>query len=137
MEFLKKYEILRGHFVRLLLLIIFEEVDNLRSSISISKCLSRIKELDNQDRDDFIEELRNQALNEIRLAVQNIIRRKNINPICNFIIHVHPRRFVFYGEIGVTKKCTSNSLYKICLPIECWVKSDMSVSQNEFFVVVE
>ena len=108
----------------------------MRSSINISYCLSRINESVNQDRADFVEELRSEALNEIRRAVQ-IIRRRNVNPIGSIIVHVHPRRFIFYGEIGVAHKCTSDCLYKTCLPIDCWIRSDINISQNEFFVMVE
>lgn len=112
----------------------------MRSSISISKSLLRMSELNNRERDSFVEELRNQALNEIRRVVQNF-RRKHTEAVSNYIIHVHPRRFVFYGEIGVGKKCASGCLYKVCLPIECpiecWIKSDINVSQNELFVKVK
>ena len=95
-----------------------------------------MSELNNQEWDSFVEELRNQALNEIRRSIENF-RRKNTETVSNYIIHIHPRRFVFYGEIGVIEKCASDSLYKVYLPIECWLKSDLNVSQNELLIKVK
>ena len=108
----------------------------MKSSLSISNCLLRINESVNQDLNGLEGEFRNQALKELWHAIR-IAEKKNSGPYGEPVVHVSPRRFHFYGRIGVMHPGAYESRHRLKLEAICWIISDSNVPQNEISVMIE
>ncbi len=108
----------------------------MRSRLNESNCLLRIKESVSQDLNSLEEEYRNQALKELK-GVVKLAHKGNPSQIGEPVVHVSPRRFHFYGRIGLIHPGAYQDRYRIRLKSVCWIRSDHNAPQNEIFVTIE
>jgi hypothetical protein len=96
----------------------------------------RINESVIQDLNGLEEEFRNQALKELWYAIR-IAEKKNTGYNGEPVVHINPRRFHFYGRIGVLHPGAYEGGHRIRLEAVCWIISDNNVPQNEIYVMIE
>ena len=79
--------------------------------------------------------IKERVLKELHTAIRKS-QPKNEYEARRVVVHVLPRRFQFYGRLGVFAEDTKGE-YRLDLPVESWIISDRNLSRNEFSVQFE